>query len=406
MNMRRLYSTLSPLKDFNGKKILVLSKISRLQFERQLNSSLNDAELREKLLSKGSNFDWLKLRHDEHSKYLDSICSVFQNRGHDVRIVTKSEFTQENLLWSDLVVTAGGDGTFLLGASKILSPTKPIIGINTDPSCSRGYLCLPKSYVFNLDKLVDKIHNQDFEQRLRIELSNNEFNTSKQTNDKYSALNSMNLTESHAENRFNEHLFARTNPEDESCNWKFYHDRTIVKDNHPDTSADPVPFTKEEVAGTVILPVRALNEVFVGEALSARVSYYEISFNNEPKTKQKSSGLTISTGTGSTSWCFNISGLHYTSLMEVFQILLKCKPQLDSDRDFSSVAFAKLVTEEYNAHLAFDPGESKMAFTVRDPVRNSIFSADNVRGYAEKLVSFSFNRIYLFPIQVSLFALA
>ncbi|RWS16422.1 poly(p)/ATP NAD kinase-like protein [Dinothrombium tinctorium] len=46
-----------------------------------------------------------------------------------------------------------------------------------------------------------------------------------------------------------------------------------------------------------VLPVRALNEVFVGESLSSRVSYYEIAVDKGPRTKLKSSGLTISTGT-------------------------------------------------------------------------------------------------------------
>ena len=43
-------------------------------------------------------------------------------------------------------VVIGGDGTFLLGASKILSRDKPVIGFNTDPTRSEGHLCLPKRY--------------------------------------------------------------------------------------------------------------------------------------------------------------------------------------------------------------------------------------------------------------------
>lgn len=46
----------------------------------------------------------------------------------------------------------------------------------------------------------------------------------------------------------------------------------------------------------------ALNEVFIGESHAARVSYYDVQLDDGPMMKQKSSGITICTGTGSTSW--------------------------------------------------------------------------------------------------------
>jgi len=48
--------------------------------------------------------------------------------------VKRPEFSTELLDWADVVLTAGGDGTFLDAASKILTNDKPIIGINTDPT--------------------------------------------------------------------------------------------------------------------------------------------------------------------------------------------------------------------------------------------------------------------------------
>jgi hypothetical protein len=45
---------------------------------------------------------------------------------------------------------SGGDGTFLMGASKISNRFKPIVGINTDPTRSEGHLCLPKHFSFNI----------------------------------------------------------------------------------------------------------------------------------------------------------------------------------------------------------------------------------------------------------------
>lgn len=44
------------------------------------------------------------------------------------------------------------------------------------------------------------------------------------------------------------------------------------------------------------LPNLALNEVFIGESLSARVSYYLMSIDDGPFFKQKSSGIIVCTG--------------------------------------------------------------------------------------------------------------
>lgn len=52
-----------------------------------------------------------------------------------------------------------------------------------------------------------------------------------------------------------------------------------------------------------ILPYLALNEVFIGETQSARVSHLHLQIDNKNiLNKTKSSGLCVSTGTGSSSW--------------------------------------------------------------------------------------------------------
>lgn len=40
----------------------------------------------------------------------------------------------------------------------------------------------------------------------------------------------------------------------------------------------------------------------MGEIHAARVSSYDVQIDNNPVIRQKSSGLTVSTGTGSTAW--------------------------------------------------------------------------------------------------------
>jgi len=54
-------------------------------------------------------------------------------------------------------VTTGGDGTFLMAACRIQDREKPVIGFNTDPTRSEGYLCLPKKYSINIREAVRKL---------------------------------------------------------------------------------------------------------------------------------------------------------------------------------------------------------------------------------------------------------
>jgi len=97
---------------------------------------------------------------------------MFSNEGIEHRVVQRWDYTADNLNWADAVFSAGGDGTFLLAASKVLNRSKPVIGINTDPIgyervytiCaslpfffrSEGYMCLQK-----------KLSKEHFHQALR-----------------------------------------------------------------------------------------------------------------------------------------------------------------------------------------------------------------------------------------------
>ncbi|XP_043558910.1 NAD kinase 2, mitochondrial isoform X6 [Chiloscyllium plagiosum] len=69
-----------------------------------------------------------------------------------------------------------------------------------------------------------------------------------------------------------------------------------------------------------LLSVRALNEVFVGESLSSRASYCEISIDDGPWEKHKNSGLNMCTGTGSRAWSYNINKLAYQEVEDLLSI--------------------------------------------------------------------------------------
>ncbi|MEQ2199411.1 hypothetical protein XENOCAPTIV_025594, partial [Xenoophorus captivus] len=67
----------------------------------------------------------------------------YRREGVEVRVVKRGEYNEEVVRWADAIISAGGtprfslfnprDGTMLLVASKVLNKDKPVVGVNTDP---------------------------------------------------------------------------------------------------------------------------------------------------------------------------------------------------------------------------------------------------------------------------------
>ena len=71
--------------------------------------------------------------------------------------VFRFDYNENNINWADVIFSVGGDGTFLLAASKIQDNTIPVIGFNSDPYRSEGYLCISKKYNFLVEDAINKI---------------------------------------------------------------------------------------------------------------------------------------------------------------------------------------------------------------------------------------------------------
>ena len=61
------------------------------------------------------------------------LLSVVRSANIETKILERFDFNSDAIDWADAVFTAGGDGTYLLAASKFLNKDKPLIGLNTDP---------------------------------------------------------------------------------------------------------------------------------------------------------------------------------------------------------------------------------------------------------------------------------
>ncbi|OWK57786.1 NAD kinase 2, mitochondrial [Lonchura striata] len=296
------------------------------------------------LALKGSNYAGLLERHRIHTKNVEHVVDSLRNERIEVRLVKRREYNEETVRWADAVISAGGDGTMLLAASKVFDKFKPVIGINTDPERSEGHLCLPVRYTHSFPEALQKLYRGEFRwqwrQRIRLYLEGTGINTTP--------------VDLHEQQLSQEQ-----------------HSRAHINERFQDQRSD--------ISGPHLLPVRALNEVFIGESLSSRenfksckpsfkfslhrASYYEISVDDGPWEKQKSSGLNVCTGTGSKAWSYNINKVAHQAIEEIL----------------------KIVTNDYNESLLYSPEEPKMFFSVREPIVNRVFSSSRQRGFSSKV---------------------
>lgn len=184
--------------------------------------------------------DW----HFIHAFSKEILSKTFSCREHkvNIRVVDRFGYNKDAIDWADLVVTAGGDGTFLLGASRI-TDDKAIVGFNTDPLRSEGYLCIPRRFSNDLGAAVKHMFAGKFEWLWRQRISVSMSGTSVHQLEHPIELHELQI-------QFPEHRFLEHVREGEE---------TAISSS-PSTTMGPM----------VQLPYKALNEVFIGESLSAR----------------------------------------------------------------------------------------------------------------------------------------
>lgn len=68
------------------------------------------------------------------------------------------------------MIAVGGDGTFLLAANLIFDNKKPIIGINSDPDMSEGYLMLDRQFTYDIPSIFDKLKTGSFDYLMRTRI--------------------------------------------------------------------------------------------------------------------------------------------------------------------------------------------------------------------------------------------
>lgn len=97
----------------------------------------------------------LKRAHDEHNRSIDLVKKVLSKHKMNYKIEQRHEVS--NLENYDLIITVGGDGTFLRSSHFVRD--QPILGVNSSPHHSVGALC--------------SIHAKEFPQKFAAILAGN-----------------------------------------------------------------------------------------------------------------------------------------------------------------------------------------------------------------------------------------
>ncbi|XP_013105071.2 NAD kinase 2, mitochondrial isoform X1 [Stomoxys calcitrans] len=328
-------------KNFKLQRALLVSKLSRYEFEQLRHPHLNPEQLEAKLRDRGTDFDALIFLHNLHKDFERTIVRSFQDVGCEVKLANRVEFrsslSKDIMHWADVIVPIGGDGTFLLAAGRA-SPLfaqsqqkTPIVGFNSDPKRSEGRLMLPKHYSENPADAVAKIKSGDFQwmnrSRIRTTLLGNNGKIPESTD-----------------------LYRH-------CVSKMEQEKTEPQFLSKEMSR------KYKAKMKRILPYLALNEVFIGESLSARVSHLQLVVNHQHiVNKTKSSGLCVSTGTGSTSWHTSINRISRKHMEDLFQVL----PDT-AKKALRGISIEELVNI-YNQNLLFPPDDPRISYSIREQI--------------------------------------
>ncbi|HLG18937.1 MAG TPA: NAD(+)/NADH kinase [Bdellovibrionota bacterium] len=89
--------------------------------------------------------------HRAHTEVLGHVRSVLRRRGIAVEFIYRAQGFSERK--ADLVLTVGGDGTFLEASHSVIH--RPILGINSNPEESVGFLC--GTTARRLERILDSI---------------------------------------------------------------------------------------------------------------------------------------------------------------------------------------------------------------------------------------------------------
>ncbi|XP_043686477.1 NAD kinase 2, mitochondrial isoform X1 [Vespula pensylvanica] len=308
---------------FVPKKVLIVAKLTRYCFEKLREPSLNEEQFKNKLLEKGSDYDLLFDTYRATKDIENEVTKILNKLNIEYKKVDRSTINSTDIMWADLVLPIGGDGTFLLAANLIFDDKTPILGINSYPRNSEGFLMLPSYYTNHIPRIFELLKAGQYDvlmrSRIRITLK--------------------------GEGIWDPPFHMHEEKNFLGVERFFSHGRLKP--------------TNANQLNERVLPWLALNEAFVAEVFAAKMSNLLIKFDDEENFHRiKSSGICISTGTGSTSWYKAINSIHPQLVRQIFSLL-------NGRTNFTKTDIDKICSK-FNHSLHFSPEAQNIGYAIRD----------------------------------------
>ncbi|CAD0206628.1 unnamed protein product [Chrysodeixis includens] len=336
---RKVGSASKDAPNLSMEKCLIVSKVTRYEYERHSHDNISDAELERVLRERGSDYDTMVTIHKRQKAFEELVAKSLREMGHQVEMASRLTYKEDLIKWCDVVVPCGGDGTFLLAASRVRDANKPVIGFNSSPHKSVGRLCLPTWCSNDVKGAFQALKDGKFRWMRRSRIRTTITCEPK-------LLDTITPVDLHTLHY---------------CRYPPTHDIPDA-DTLYSGHKRKVDGNKSCTLATKVLPMLALNEVFIGESVTSRVSLLRLQIDDGAWTHTKSSGLCVTTGTGSTSWHFSINCLRTQSVQELINIL---HDDYGVTMD-TTLEKAREITERYNQKLMFAPDSDQLAYSVRE----------------------------------------
>ena len=150
------------------RKVLLVVKETALTKLGQ-DRSAGTRRMRKLLRERDPSVAGIQLGHDEHVASLKEVRRVLRARKID--FTARRTIPRKPVKGFDLIVPVGGDG-MVLGASHAVRDDTPVLGVNSEPTFSVGYLsgAVAKTFADVLDRLMSDAIEPLAVQRLRVRI--------------------------------------------------------------------------------------------------------------------------------------------------------------------------------------------------------------------------------------------
>ncbi|KAF8821438.1 Dna-directed Rna polymerase III RPC8 [Cardiosporidium cionae] len=135
-----------------------------------------------------------------------------------------------------------------------------------------------------------------------------------------------------------------------------------------------------------IISHKAVNDVIIADRNSSRALYAEVQIDKGLKERQKSSGLLICTGTGSSAWAYNASKFTQEDIKSIVSCIFEeMGSSLPTRSHFEASKYTEMCNK-INQSLLFHPSSHLMRYVVREPIENRVFKVSQPNGMAKKII--------------------